>query len=232
MSIESRFKHLERARPEGGEVEPDEARADRFEQVEEPPASVRSAAPPLAARRFSSGPAPSEELELEPEPAAGSQPFVRCCMCGADNTVHAARCAHCTAALDTGEQRVFNERLWTKARGEAAQGQTGEQAAALDAAQRQLLGVQLAREVGQQQRWQLGSGWPGNSGPGLGWKLLARVPDRRAAWAITAVALGLPVLLLALGRRDSTAWDVGIFWAVVDAVLFLPRSAWRSRRWW
>lgn len=46
------------------------------------------------------------------------QPFARCARCGADSSIHARRCDNCGAALDTAEQRAFNEKLWDARRRE------------------------------------------------------------------------------------------------------------------
>ncbi len=230
MSVESRFRHLERARPDEAPAGPDDARAERFQQVELERQPAPEAPPPLAAERFTDAlpPAPSADSSLELARSSG-QPFVRCCICGQDNNVQAPRCLHCSALLNTAEQRAYNERLWARTTDE-------NRVQAMDQNARLALGQELAREVGAQTRRDIGLGSYGTGsyggGPGIGWKLLSKLPDGRVAWAIAGAMIAVPVLLLFFGKTKSPAWNVGFFWAVVDAVLFLPRSAWRSRRWW
>jgi hypothetical protein len=111
-----RFLHLERARPEGAAAPAPDARA-RFDALEVAPElpEESSQLPASAADRFR---AAEDPLGLD-LPAPGEQPFVRCGGCEADNARHAALCGRCGAALDTPEQRAFNERLWAARQREA-----------------------------------------------------------------------------------------------------------------
>ncbi len=63
-------------------------------------------------------PPPERPLETAGHPE-DAQPFTRCASCQMDNTVYAAACQNCGAALDTPAQRDFNERLWASRRAEA-----------------------------------------------------------------------------------------------------------------
>jgi hypothetical protein len=112
-----RFLHLERPRreapPSGGL-----AARGRFDAVEIGPALAEGAplVPASATDRFREPQGSGLALDLAPD---GEQPFVRCAACEADHVRHALRCDRCGAALDTPEQRAFNERLWAARRRDA-----------------------------------------------------------------------------------------------------------------
>src|SRR5512136_2491039 len=110
-----RFLKLERPRPEGDGV-PDSS-TDRFrEPPERPPEPVRT--------------------------GGVAQPYVRCAACEMDNTVYAQACQNCGAALDTPEQRSFNERHWAER--QAAEAARKERNAREEAQQREA--AELARQ--------------------------------------------------------------------------------------
>lgn len=112
-----RFLHLERARPSGpGRATPDARR--RFDALEVQPELPEGASPlaTSAAERFRMSADGALALDVAPE---GEQPFVRCASCETDHARHTERCSRCGAALDTPEQRTFNERLWEARRREA-----------------------------------------------------------------------------------------------------------------
>jgi hypothetical protein len=160
-----RFLHLERARPAGPSSAAPDARR-RFGAVEPTP-ELPEAAPRLpttAADRFRE-PAPgSLALDLAGD---GEQPFVRCAACEADHARHAARCTRCGAALDTLDQRAFNERLWARMRREAEEesraAQTRREARRQEGEEQARAGRELAEaaaeEILRRERERLGEGW-------------------------------------------------------------------------
>lgn len=112
-----RFLHLERARPDApSTATPDpRSRFDALEARRELPGGA-APLPASAADRFRSAEDGTLALEVTPE---GEQPFVRCAACEADHPRRTATCSRCGAALDTPDQRAFNERLWAARRREA-----------------------------------------------------------------------------------------------------------------
>jgi len=157
-----RFLHLERARPARPSSAAPDARR-RFGALEVPP-ELPGGAPRL----------PTSATDRFREPAAGGlaldragdgeQPFVRCAACEADHARHAARCTRCGAALDTPEQRTFNERLWERLQREAEQERRAEKerlearrrASDEDARARRALAEAMAQEILQRERERLG----------------------------------------------------------------------------
>jgi hypothetical protein len=161
-----RFEHLERERPE---ARPDPQPADpagstRFEGLEtqRPQAAPADAGPPPepGASRFE--PPVAKELALEQRGEA-DQPFVRCARCEADNTRFTQVCERCGAALDTPEQRVFNDALWAERREQQATEEAEleatravrEEASVQDAVARRAYFEALAQQVGRQTRERL-----------------------------------------------------------------------------
>ena len=187
MSADTRDRFLKLERPrEGlpGRVDPlpDESRFEHLRSEREAPA--RRAEPgPAAADRFRAPPARGLETTCLPE---GAQPFTRCALCEADNSLYASACASCGAALDTPEQKAFNVRLWAARRAEADAGREppGD-------------GAATARPAGGEEAAPPGSplsrflaAWPE-----VGWPAVA-----------VGVALGFPALLAAFGHgRVRTA---------------------------
>src|SRR4051794_10129235 len=109
MSRKSRFTNLELPRP-ARDANEESASSSRFESVEPKAAEPISTGVPQAhLARFGIPAAP--ELPLRTR-TAGEQPFIRCMQCDVDSSIYVDRCGHCGAALDTSEQRAFNEALW------------------------------------------------------------------------------------------------------------------------
>jgi hypothetical protein len=108
--------HLERSRPSAPSSAAPDAR--RFGALELEPELPDTAAPVPAstAERFREPEGSALALDLT---ADGEQPFVRCAACGVDHARRSVRCSRCGAALDTAEQRAFNEGLWAARRREA-----------------------------------------------------------------------------------------------------------------
>jgi len=174
-----RFLKLERPREaQPGRVDP-LANETRFEHLggdreaaARPPAPARAAADRFRLPR-------ERGLEVANLPE-GAQPFTRCARCQADNTRYAPACTSCGAALDTPEQRAFNERLWAargagEAPAEPPPGPTGAEAGA-----------------------DLPAGDAAD--PSLASRLLAAWPEGGWRAVALAVGLGFPLLLLAFGQ--------------------------------
>lgn len=224
----ARFLRLERARTD---TEPEQPAAPRrFDTLEEAlPASQEPVAPPVPAgslERFE--PEPDPALSLEPPSA--EQPFVRCPHCGADSVRHARTCRVCEIRLDTDQVRAFNARLWEEMQAardreaaEAAGRRHAEDAeASAEAADRRRFAEELAASVGARERARLGREGPWLSA-GPGWQLLRALPDARLRALAVAVALGVPLLLLLLGRRGGLAMLLGLVGLLLVVVLLVPR---------
>jgi hypothetical protein len=146
----------------------------RFDAVEIGPALTEGAnpVPSSATDRFRAPEGSGLALDIA---ADGEQPFVRCATCEADHARRALRCDRCGAALDTPEQRAFNERLWAARRRDAdeeeragdarleALGRDAEQAALA----RRALAEAMADEILRRERERLGHLW--------GFRFLARL---------------------------------------------------------
>ena len=168
-----RFLHLERPRRDAPPSAGLAARG-RFDAVEIGPTLAEGATPvPASATdRFREPQGSGLALDLAPD---GEQPFVRCAACEADHARHALRCDRCGAALDTPEQRAFNERLWAARRRDAdeeeragdarleALGRDAEQAALA----RRALAEAMGDEILRRERERLGHLW--------GFRFLARL---------------------------------------------------------
>ena len=158
-----RFLHLERARPPSSSRPAPDARG-RFDALEVGPELPQEThLPASAADRFRQG---EEGLALDRAPE-GEQPFVRCAACEADHARHTVRCSRCGAALDTPEQRAFNERLWEARRREAdAEGRAAdarrealEREREEDIQRRRALAEAMAEEILRRERDRLGEPW-------------------------------------------------------------------------
>lgn len=177
-----RFRHLERARPDGaGPASRDQTPGTegRFEALEE------RADPGADAKRVADGhldrfrPAPARALDVAPT-AEGELPFLRCASCQTDHNRSATSCSNCGADLRTGEQRAFNARLAEERREqsavEAAQLAERERARSEadddDAKARRAMAEALAREVGDAERRRLDAEGLGGFGS----------PPRRGGW--------------------------------------------------
>lgn len=238
-----RFLNLERPRrPSTGETPPREQ--GRFDNLEppSPPGSVAPAVIPTDTQdRFRE---PGERpLEIA-DRSNGAQPFIRCSRCQMDNTIYATTCQNCGSDLATSEQRSFNEQLWSRRREEAAQEQAQRtareeelQKLASDQKQAQLdLVVELARREGQRVREELGEpAWRDDPSASVPWgiRLFGRIPNRVLRITSVAVAVSLPILLLALGRNSVGLRLIGMLLLLCLAVLFTPNYRYyRKRRWW
>ena len=191
MADDSRFRRLEKPRTGKDGRSTPLSSPGRFEgtpptsaQRDDEPAAQRDeepAAPRAGLDRFREGPRqpmgssippPPRSLEAfsklepvptaEPEPA-DSQPFVRCALCETDASRFAKRCPNCGTLLDTPDQRVFNDRLWSQRLAEKKQSDQEVSelrrrgaAAGLSADEQRRLGEQLAREVFEREHARLG----------------------------------------------------------------------------
>ncbi len=226
MSL-SRFSHLEKARESDAEPPPKAAQT-RF-----------TAAPIADVAQSFVAPPPPESLQLQE--ADASQPFIRCNVCEADNSIHAARCMNCRSHLDTAEQRAFNEAYW-KRRVAEQQAETkalddlnrvrDEEAAAQRERQR-ALSEAMAREIaqGSRERFLRETGSPfAGTPPGLA--LLRMIPNARVRAGIFAAFLVIPPVLVFLGKPNSGVRASGALLATILIALFLPPGVWRRRRSW
>jgi hypothetical protein len=211
----SRFRHLEWARaPKAHDTHPPRADTERFETLEPdaaPPSELRSAQGHLA--RFDET---AEDEVLLHEPSEADQPFVRCARCEADNGRFAVSCVACGAALDSPEQRAFNEQLWAKRRAqreeEHEQHRTLERAHLDDGAElsteRRRYGEELARRVGRETRERLG---------GDPWARLDR--RTRLNFGIGAVLIGILFVAASATGGPRAVARVLVMVAIVGAVI-------------
>ena len=239
-----RFLKLERARP-GGDLPDPLPDDDRFEGLGEAP--PRPAAPPPVRPSIPSSstdrfrPPPERPLETD-DGREGTQPFTRCASCQMDNTVYAATCQNCGAALDTQAQRAFNERLWAERQAQAetekrelAERETARQR---DAAENARARRELAEEMSRRERDRIEEELPdGPFGRGpvarpgadtTGMRLLRMLPGLRWRIAAASVAIGIPLLLLLFGRGQIQM--VGMMLLGLVIALFSPGRR-RFRRW-
>jgi len=213
-----RFLNLERPRPATAGMEPSPAPSSlengRFEALE-------SAAPePAPERGFADKKRFEKELgpSLELDPVSDhTRPFTRCQKCGRDHGRFERTCAGCGEALDTDEQRAFNERLWETQQAEAQRAEAENRAAAppeVDPEElsrmRREMGVSLAQEVAKQEaaRLRLSGGWGRfyQAGDPVGLTLLRLFPEK--ARSPLALATGLALLaslLLGMALHSPTA---------------------------
>ena len=227
-----RFLKLERPREAApGRVDP-LANDDRFERVgDDPPA--HAPAPPRAPRSATDRFRPPPERALETaELPEGAQPFTRCARCETDNTLYAPTCQSCGAALDTAEQRAFNERLWERRSAEAGEERRAlaetlrerERLAGAEERGRRELAEEMARREKDRVEAELG-GWSVDGGgpPPIGRRLLARLP---AGWRLAALVLaGVgPLLLAAAGRGPARGAGLVLLILLVGALVPARRS--------
>lgn len=246
-----RFRNIERARPPGAPA-PAEA-PERFRRVEGPGGPEgEPAVPESATDRFR--PPPERPLEVA-ERLEGEQPFRRCARCEMDSARFAEACQNCGADLRTPEQEAFNQGLWARRREEAAEetrvlaerAAERERLAAEEKRARQSLAVEMARmEAGRLEgeldrawggerwgRWRGGqdpdSPWGGPPRAPLALRLLRAIPSPVVRVAVAVVAVAVPALLVALGRRGGGARLAGVLALVALLALATP-PGWRSRR--
>ncbi len=240
-----RFLKLERVRP-GGAGAPDPLPDDdRFEGIGRQPSrppippATRPSIPSSSTDRFR--PPPERPLETD-DGRKGAQPFTRCASCQVDNTVYAATCQNCGAALDTQAQRAFNERLWAERQAQAETERRElaerERARQRDAAENARSRRELAEEMARRERDRIEAdydGGPIGQGPvgrssrdTVGMRLLRMLPGLRWRIAAASVAIGIPLLLLLFGRGQIQM--VGMMLLGLVIALFSPGRR-RFRRW-
>lgn len=161
------------------------------------------------------------DLAIDTAPVKG-QPFVRCARCGADSTIHAERCESCGEALDTAEQRAFNEKVW----GAQTRRNERERAALAEMAQARVEAVRASirplPEPGMKPPPELLEPIRDDDGPILVGVIKA-LGSTKAKIVTSALVVGMPLLLVTFGGPilAKLGWV-----AVVLVVLgFLPRSA-------
>jgi hypothetical protein len=113
VSLRRRFEGLEKERPAGAPAGgPSSSVESRFGN-EKPPTATTDTGPTrnvgASADRFRAEVPDMRVLDLE-----SGQAFVRCALCRGDNHATATTCCRCEAALDTPEQRAFNEAFWKR----------------------------------------------------------------------------------------------------------------------
>jgi Flp pilus assembly protein TadB len=171
------------------------------------------------------------------EEREGAQPFTRCASCQMDNTIYAAACLNCGAALDTPAQRAFNERFWAERQAQAeaerrelAEREKVRQKEAADQARQQR---ELGEEIARRERERVDADFPDGpfQRPGsdtTGMRLLRLLPGTGLRIGAAVVAIGLPLLLLLFGRGMPQL--VGMVLLGILVALFSP-SRRRTRRW-
>ncbi len=239
-----RFLHLERPRRRAPEA-PAPATEARFDRMEPPGEPMSAAGEPAAALdRFRDPPERPLELAAPPD---GSQPFVRCARCETDNSLYASICAGCQADLGTDDQRLFNERLWTARREEAARQESAladrerqrQRLAAEELEARRRLAAEMARLEAEKVRERLGeAGWEGF---GRGWgsggwtppgvRLLRLIPSPWARVAVAGASVALPVLVLVAAPTGSWLRLAGGLLLALVALLLVPGWVFREP-WW
>lgn len=236
MSRLDRFKRLEAPRTEraGEGTKKTEARFSHVEQERAPgEAPVSRPAVQRMERQVSDQPLALDTRSTE------EQQFIRCMICEADNGRFAQVCVHCGAALQTEQQRDFNEQFWRRRRSEAAQ----EQQAVDQLQQHQ---AQLTEEQARVQRQafeqMVRESQDGSSGQPPGIRLINGLKDPIWQWVLIG---GFVMVGLAAGVSlwRSHPDQAGLKWIctgalVVLAWLFTPPSWWsygwrrRGRRPW
>jgi hypothetical protein len=233
-----RFLKLERPRQPGGSAPDALPGEERFEGIGagtvQPGPPPGNGVPSTSTDRFR--PPPERPLETVGH-SEDAQPFTRCASCQMDNTVYAAACQNCGAALDTPAQRDFNERLWATRRAEAEAERRAaaerekerQRDAAAQARARRELAEEMARQEKDRIDDQYGPGLPGRpSSDTAGMRLLRLVPGAGWRIAIAVVAIGIPLLLLLFGRGQVQFAGMALLGLLI--ALFSPARR-RTRRW-
>jgi len=250
-----RFERLERPRQGGPDGEERPSTEDRFEDLSgsnapHPPGHPTPAgSAPSAGDRFAPPRPRAPELELRSDE---EQPFVRCLRCETDSSRYARTCTTCGEELHTEAQAAYNQRLWAarqKEREELERENAGRREALARAevevaeARRQAA-AEMARQVGERERWKAEGGetWGGappydpDSPYGgardptpIGLRILRAIPS--PAWRLAAMGafLLLAVLAVLLARRFP---PLLIILLSVLIGLFAPRRRIRRRLWW
>lgn len=235
MSRLDRFKRLEARRAEraGEGAKNTEARFSHVEQ-ERPPAEAPVSRPAVQRmeRQVSEQPLALDTRSTE------EQQFIRCMICEADNGRFAQVCVHCGAALQTEQQREFNEQFWRQRRSEAAQ----EQQAVEQLQQHQ---AQLSEEHARVQRQafeqMVRESQDGSSRQPPGIRLINALKDPIIQWvligAFVLAGLGAGVGLWRSRPDQHTLRIVCGAILGIEALLFTPPSWWtyggrrRGRPW-
>jgi len=248
-----RFERLERPRQGGPDGDERPSAEDRFDDIgatgpARPAAPAASEPAPAPGDRFAPPRPRPPDLEQRSDE---EQPFVRCMRCETDSSRYARTCTTCGEELNTEEQRAYNRKLWAArvkerdqlTRESAERRQAAAQAEVELAEARRQVAAEMARQVGERERWRLEQGdpWGGGGydpdgpyrGPQdstpIGLRLLRAI--RSPGWRLAAIG-GLvvaAVLALFLARRFPPALIVVVSLLIA---LFSPRRRWRRRLWW
>ncbi len=249
-----RFERLERPRkggPDGDERSSTEERFDDLGARPPPrPAPDGAADPaPSAGDRFAPPRPRSPELEQRGEE---EQPFLRCMRCETDSSRYASTCTTCGEELGTEAQQAYNQKLWAARRKEREElerenaGRREAQARAeveVGEARRQAA-AEMARQVGERERWRIESRDPWGGAPPydpddpygaprdttpIGLRLLRAI--RSPAWRLVAIGgvVLFAVLVVAFASRSPPLLIVLVS---VLIGLFAPRRRLRGRLWW
>ena len=164
-------------------------------------------------QRFASGMEIAEEVP-------DAQPFHRCAVCEAENGRFTERCTNCGAALDSPEQRAFNEALWEQMR--AYKQGVDEARPEVPSSGSRLHGEQLAREVARTEYKRLE--WMAGRRPSPGARILAALPQGVRTAAILGGLAEIAGTGIAAYSTHDTGWRF-VFFASVALVgaLFVPR---------
>jgi len=164
--------------------------------------------------RFASG------MEIAEQPAE-AQPFLRCAVCEADNGRFVDRCTNCGAALDTPEQRAFNDAFWERQRAYYKQAAAADRSD-VPGSEPRAYGEQLAQQVASREHARLQ--WMGGRRPSAGVRILRALPRRvRAAAILGGLAEIAGTGVAAYGTHDM-GWRFAFFASVaLIGALFVPR---------
>jgi len=251
-----RFERLERPRQGGPDGDERPSTEERFEDLgagnrPDPPAHpVPAGAPapaPSAGDRFA--PPRPRPPELE-ERSDEEQPFQRCMRCETDSSRYARTCTTCGEELHTEAQRAYNEKLWAarqKERDELDQANAGRREAQARAEvevaeARRLAATEMARQVGERERWRIESRDPWGGVPPydpddpyrrdptpVGVRLLRAIQS--PTWRLVAIG-GLVLLVVVAALFVRLFPPLLILLVSVLVGLFAPRRRFGRRLWW
>ncbi|HVE83516.1 MAG TPA: hypothetical protein VND93_11735 [Myxococcales bacterium] len=239
MSQMDRFRRLEGPRA-GRQDDQANSAEERFSRVEpeRAPASTPAPAPGHGAAAQRIGRQVSEQPLALDDRSTAEQPFIRCMRCEADNNRHAQECAHCGAALQTEEQRAFNDDFWAKRQAEQAEEAEAverfhaaqEQAAKRAEAERAETVAAIAVAVGQEIRAS-SAGMP----PALRMLRAVADPGRRFLAACGFGLWGLISLIGLFKSRGPAGQLLSLGGLLLLGILWTPSHWWTARRrrgWW